>query len=66
VTLQAQPQEEKNGDAQLGYSGRTALRREQCNGFAQSIAKQRLDKRLYKTLKQQYYVFHGIRAEKLS
>jgi hypothetical protein len=24
-------QEERNGEAPLGYSGRTALRREQCN-----------------------------------
>jgi hypothetical protein len=31
VMLQAQPSEEKNGEAPLGYSGRTALRREQCN-----------------------------------
>jgi hypothetical protein len=29
--LQAQPSEERNGEAPLGYSGRTALRREQCN-----------------------------------
>jgi hypothetical protein len=26
----------KRGDTPLGYSGRTALRREQCNGFAQA------------------------------
>jgi hypothetical protein len=31
VTLQAQPSKERNGEAPLGYSGRTALRREQCN-----------------------------------
>jgi hypothetical protein len=30
-TLQAQPLKEKKGDALLGYSGRTALRREQCD-----------------------------------
>jgi hypothetical protein len=29
--LQAQPSEERNGEALLGYSGQTALRREQCN-----------------------------------
>jgi hypothetical protein len=29
--LQAQPSEERNGEAPFGYSGRTALRREQCN-----------------------------------
>jgi hypothetical protein len=31
VTLQSQPSEERNGEALLCYSGRTALRREQCN-----------------------------------
>jgi hypothetical protein len=31
VTLQAQPSKERNGEAPLGYLGRTALRREQCN-----------------------------------
>jgi hypothetical protein len=29
--LQAQPSEERNSEALLGYSGRSALRREQCN-----------------------------------
>jgi hypothetical protein len=29
--LQAQLSEERNGEARLGYSGQTALRREQCN-----------------------------------
>jgi hypothetical protein len=29
--LQAQPSEERNREAPLGYSGRTAVRREQCN-----------------------------------
>jgi uncharacterized protein with von Willebrand factor type A (vWA) domain len=29
--LQAQPSEQRNGEAPLGYSGRTALKREQCN-----------------------------------
>jgi hypothetical protein len=29
--LQAQSSEEKNGDIQLGYLGRAALRREQCD-----------------------------------
>jgi hypothetical protein len=38
------PPKEGNGDTPLGYSGRIALRREQCNGFAQGIANQRLDK----------------------
>jgi hypothetical protein len=51
----AEPQEDamrrnsrkrRNGDTPLGYSGRTALRREQCNGFVQSIGRQRLDKHL--------------------
>jgi hypothetical protein len=31
VTLQAQPSKERNGEEPLGYSRRTALRREQCN-----------------------------------
>jgi hypothetical protein len=34
----------ENGEAPLGYSGRTALRREQCNVDGQSIARQRLSK----------------------
>jgi uncharacterized protein with von Willebrand factor type A (vWA) domain len=29
--LQAQPSEERNGEAPVGCSGRTALKREQCN-----------------------------------
>ena len=29
--LQEQPPKQRNGDAPLGYSGRTALRREQCD-----------------------------------
>jgi hypothetical protein len=29
--LQAQPSKERHGEAPLGYSGRTALRRMQCN-----------------------------------
>jgi hypothetical protein len=35
-TSQAQPSVEKNGDAPLGYSGRRALRREQCVVFTPS------------------------------
>jgi hypothetical protein len=30
----AQPSEKRNGDIPLGYSGRTALRREQCNMYS--------------------------------
>jgi hypothetical protein len=32
------------GGAPIGNSGRTALRREQCNGFAQSVKRPRLGK----------------------
>jgi hypothetical protein len=31
VKLQARPSEERNSEAPLGYLGRTALRKEQCN-----------------------------------
>jgi hypothetical protein len=31
----------RNGDAPLGYSGRTALRRKQCNVDDQNISRQR-------------------------
>jgi hypothetical protein len=41
----------------LGCSGRTALRREKCNGFAQSVAKQRLGKQTSTD-----NVFYGVRA----
>jgi hypothetical protein len=33
------PRKGRKGDIPLGYSGRRALRREQCNRFAQSVAK---------------------------
>jgi hypothetical protein len=36
-TLQAQPSEEMNGDIPLGYSGRTALRREQCDSMPETL-----------------------------
>jgi hypothetical protein len=38
-TFQAQPSEEKNGDIPLGYSGRTALRREKCYSKPETIYK---------------------------
>jgi hypothetical protein len=34
------------GGAQIGYSGQAALRREQCDGLDQRIARQRRDKHL--------------------
>jgi hypothetical protein len=33
-TLQEQHSKKRNGDAPVGYSGQTALRREQCDVFA--------------------------------
>jgi hypothetical protein len=35
--LQAQPSEERNGEAPLGYSGQTALRREQCGVYDEAL-----------------------------
>jgi hypothetical protein len=37
--LQAQPSEEKNVDMPSGYSGRTALRRDQCDSTPETIYK---------------------------
>jgi hypothetical protein len=36
-TLQAQPSEEMNGDIPLGCSGRTTLRREQCDSTPETV-----------------------------
>jgi hypothetical protein len=36
--LKAQPRKGRKGDTPLGYSGRTALRREQCSMDGQSVA----------------------------
>jgi hypothetical protein len=38
------PRKGRNGDTPFGSSGRAALRREQCNGFHEGIARQQLCK----------------------
>jgi hypothetical protein len=37
------------GGGPISYLGRTALTREQCNGFSQSVSRQRLDKYFQRT-----------------
>jgi hypothetical protein len=44
--VNVQLSEERKGDTPLGYSGQTALKREQCNGFAQSVSRQHLCKHI--------------------
>jgi hypothetical protein len=41
---QAETSERMNGDTSLGYLGQVALRREQCNGIDQHVARQQLCK----------------------
>jgi hypothetical protein len=44
MTSRAETRERRIGDKPIGCSGRTVLMREQCNGFAESIARQGLGK----------------------
>jgi hypothetical protein len=39
-----EPSEKRNGDTPIGYSGLASLRRGQCNGFDQRVARQQLCK----------------------
>jgi hypothetical protein len=49
--------ERRSGEAPLGYSRRTALRREQCNVDGQSIVRQRLSKHVITQATIEVWVF---------